>query len=104
MTTKMSSFQFPSSGKYLPNPEHLPEERSGKEKVSIPFEREIPSKPIQKEERHVAVSVLFQFPSSGKYLPNRSTPRLERFGGRLSFNSLRAGNTFQTPLLQRSLR
>ncbi len=36
--------------------------------VSIPFEREIPSKHVSKNE--TSLRAWFQFPSSGKYLPN----------------------------------
>ncbi len=38
--------------------------------VSIPFEREIPSKQGDLETVEVEIKKAFQFPSSGKYLPN----------------------------------
>ena len=60
-------FQFPSSGKLLPNV-------------------------LSSSDTHRIIT--FQFPSSGKLLPNATSASSE--GGLPSFNSLQAGNSYQT--------
>ena len=63
-------FQFPSSGKLLPNEDNVDNYQNN--------------------------GLKFQFPSSGKLLPNE----LKEMGYQITvdgFNSLQAGNFFQTP-------
>ena len=114
-----SKFQFPSSGKLLPNstPSSVTPVRILL--VSIPFKRETPTKHIllvREVNRAIRVSIPFkretptkhkhkspppaglqefQFPSSGKLLPN-SVGGIYKHLSRGSFNSLQAGNSYQT--------
>ena len=69
MKRKLVEFQFPSSGKLLPN-------------MATTHEKAL-------------AALEFQFPSSGKLLPNMN-PLYCLSCTRMSFNSLQAGNFFQT--------
>ena len=68
-------FQFPSSGKLLPNKRTLRISVSYMNVVSIPFKRETSSK-LALERCLEYFQYLFQFPSSGKLLPNSKSMEL----------------------------
>ncbi len=110
-------FQFPSSGKYLPNLSVTSVRKTREKKVSIPFEREIPSKPVVLSNRSVRLNSFnslragntfqtlnpvphFQFLYVSipfeREIPSKLTSPNRTVAGTIRFNSLRAGNTFQT--------
>ena len=85
-------FQFPSSGKLLPNKTTL-FQIFGKTKFQFPSSGKL--LPNFAETVEVTNRIMFQFPSSGKLLPNLFSV-VGGADGHLCFNSLQAGNSYQT--------